>query len=33
MAGLVDVPKWIVAKSIMVLGFEGSAKARKTTNS
>ena len=30
MAGLVDVPKWIVAKSIMVLGFEGGTKARKT---
>lgn len=29
LAGLVDVPKWIVAKSVMVLGFEGGAKARK----
>jgi hypothetical protein len=25
----VDVPKWIVAKSVMVLGFEGGTKARK----
>ena len=33
LAGLVDMPKWIVAKSIMVLGFEGSTKARTTLNS